>query len=194
MGSRDTSEEPRRTNPTNARPSAKRRRRFSPSAESPSTSTIWASKNSAKKSPNSGPTCMPSKKRNTIRNKESTDKNTTSTNSAKESASTWANSPRTRGPSRSGPQWAPPNPPSAKPLFNSSYFSSFFANLFLVTLHTSPPPFLLYFQLYYFCYVIMLRCEPRGWLPSTCHQEERCCNQATPVAVVVCFSVLCVTS
>merc|ERR1712002_284914 len=115
-----TSEEPKRTNPTNAKPSAKRRRRSLPNAESPSTSTILESKRSAKRSPNSGPICTDSKKRNTTWNKESPDKNTTSTNSANVYPSTWANSPRTSVPSRSEPQSAPPNPPSPK-VFLPSY-------------------------------------------------------------------------
>merc|ERR1712003_198597 len=114
----DTSEEPRRTSPTNAKLSVKRRRRFLPNAESPSTSTIFPSKNSAKKSPNSGPICTDSKKRSTIWNRESPDKNTTSTNSANVSANTWANSPRTNAPSRSEPRSAPPNPPSPKSSFH----------------------------------------------------------------------------
>merc|ERR1711915_369291 len=86
-------------------------------------------------SPNSGPTCTPSKKRNTIKNKESTDKNTTSTNSANASANTWANSPRTREPSKLEPQSAPQNQPSSRLLLLPLFCRYFFANF--LTLHTS---------------------------------------------------------
>merc|ERR1712168_1386305 len=107
-----------------------------PSAESPSTSTIWESKNSGKKSPNSGPTCTPSKRKNTTKNKKSTDKNTTSTNSANVYPSTWANSPRTREPSKSEPPSAPQNLPSNRPHLLLLLFCRYFFVNFLV-LHTS---------------------------------------------------------
>merc|ERR1712136_162678 len=132
-----TSEEPKRTNPTNAKPSAKRRRRSLPNAESPSTSTILESKGPAKRSPNSGPTCTPSKKRSTTWNKESPDKNTTPTNSANVSANTWANSPRTSAPSRSEPQSPEPNPPSPNKESPPFYCAPFFVFNFLIPLHTS---------------------------------------------------------
>merc|ERR1712243_324418 len=143
-----TSEEPKRTNPTNAKPSAKRRRRSLPNAESPSTSTVLESKRSAKRSPNSGPTCTHSKKRNTTWNKESPDKNTTSTNSASVSANTWANSPRTSAPSKLEPQSPEPSPPSPKEFFPLLLCTFFRLQLSYYFTYVVPSDF--YFAFYYF--------------------------------------------
>merc|ERR1712098_810169 len=117
-------------------------------AESPSTSTILESKRSAKRSPNSGPTCTPSKKKSTTWNKESPDKNTTSTNSANVSANTWANSPRTSAPSRSEPQSPEPSPPSPKEFFPLILCTFFRLQLSYYFTYVVPSDF--YFAFYYF--------------------------------------------